>query len=351
VDDTEVSPASLREAQPMHEVESSRRLPLDLRPLATAQDLVVTRRQLADLGLGHEVVKFRTGGGVWSDLGPRVVVLHTGELTRRQRAWVGLLHAGPGAALALATAAEAGGLRGYLEWTVHVAVPHGREVGHLDHPKVRVRLHQTRHASSDLAPGRSPARHNLPRAVVEMASAMPSDNRTRAVIAAAVQQRLLGPGHLSQVVEARPTLPKRLLIRETIADVAGGAHSLPELDYARALRRAGLPEPTRQRKVCRPNGVWYLDNDFDDWLVTVEVNGMQHHDLLASEFDDVRRGGLQRRGRLVVDISSYTVRRRERVAVLRTAEALMSRGWVPSPSVRTRLHRYAREENWPLEAA
>jgi hypothetical protein len=335
----------------MQEVDSSRRLPLELRPLATTQDLVVTRRQLADLGLGHEAVKFRTGGGVWRDLGPRVVVLHSGELTRRQRAWVGLLHAGPEAALALATAAEAGGLRGYLEWTVHVAVPHGREVGHLDHPLVNVRLHQTRHVSSGLAPGRTPARHALPRAVIEMASAAHSDDRTRAVIAAAVQQRLLRPADLSRVVEARPTLPRRLLIRETIGDVAGGAHSLPELDYARALRRAGLPEPTRQRKVRRPNGVWYLDNDFDEWLVTVEVNGMQHHDLLASEADDVRRGGLQRRGRLLVDLSSYAVRRRERVAVLRTAEALMSRGWMPSPSVRTRLLRYASEENWPLEAA
>ena len=184
-----------------------------------------------------------------------------------------------------------------------------------------------------------------------MASAAHADSRTRALIAAAVQQRLLRPADLSRVVEARPTLPKRLLIRETIADVVGGAHSLPELDYARALRRAALPEPTRQRKVCRPNGVWYLDNDFDDWLVTVEVNGMQHLELLASEADDVRRGGLQRRGRLVVDVSSYSVRHRERVAVLRTAEALMSRGWVPSPSVRTRLMRYSREENWPLEAA
>jgi hypothetical protein len=184
-----------------------------------------------------------------------------------------------------------------------------------------------------------------------MASAAASDNRTRAVIAAAVQQRLLRAHDMSTYVDPRRTLPKRRLIRETIADVAGGAQSLPELDYARALRRAGLPAPTRQRKVRRPNGVWYLDNDFDDWLVTVEVNGMQHHDLLASESDDVRRGGLQARGRLVVDISSYTVRHRERLAVLRTAEALTSRGWVPTGAVRARLLRYAVKEDWPLEAA
>ena len=335
----------------MQELDSSRRLPATLRPLARAQDLVVARQQLAHMGLGHEAVRSRTAHGVWRSLGPHVVLLHSGEPTRRQRLWAGVLHAGPGAVLAQASAAEAGGLRGYLETAVHVAVAHGREVSDVDHPLVTVRVHQTRHAADDIVPGRQLARHSLARAVIEMASAAASDNRTRAVIAAAVQQRLLRVEEMSTYVDARRTIPKRRLIRETIADVAGGAQSLPELDYARALRRAGLPEPTRQRKVCRPNGVWYLDNDFDDWLVTVEVNGMQHHDLLASEADDVRRGGLQRRGRIVVDVSSYSVRHRERVAVLRTAEALMSRGWVPSPCVRTRLHRYAREENWPLEAA
>jgi hypothetical protein len=288
---------------------------------------------------------------VWRDLGPRVVLLHSGEPTRRQRLWTGVLHAGPRAVLALASAAEAGGLRGYLETSVQVAVAHGREVGDVEHPLVTVRVHQTRHAATDIVPGRQPARQSLARAVVEMASAATSDNRTRAVIAAAVQQRLLRAEAMSTYVNTRRTLPKRRLIRETIADVAGGAHSLPELDYARVLRRAGLPAPTRQRKICRPNGVWYLDNDFDGWLVTVEVNGMQHHDLLASESDDVRRGGLQARGRLVVDLSSYTVRHRERIAALRTAEALMSRGWVPPRAVRARLLRYAREEDWPFEAA
>jgi hypothetical protein len=126
---------------------------------------------------------------------------------------------------------------------------------------------------------------------------------------------------------------------------------LPELEYAQALRRAGLPDPTRQRKVRRANGVWYLDNDFDEWLVTVEVNGMQHHDLLASEADDLRRTGLQIRGRLVVDISSYSVRRRPRLAVVRTGEALMSRGWVPPPKVAHLLSEYARLEGWPGLAA
>ncbi len=38
---------------------------------------------------------------------------------------------------------------------------------------------------------------------------------------------------------------------------------MPELDFLRGLRRAGLPEPTRQTRLRRANGTWYLDNDFE----------------------------------------------------------------------------------------
>ncbi len=39
---------------------------------------------------------------------------------------------------------------------------------------------------------------------------------------------------------------RRLLIQATLADVAGGAHALSELDLADLLRRFGIPEPDRQ---------------------------------------------------------------------------------------------------------
>ena len=330
----------------MQELPSSRRLPASLRPLAEQQHEVVTRAQLAALHLGHEAVRSRTAQGIWRALGPRVVVLHTGTLSRQQKEWVGVLHSGPGSALARATAATAAGLRGFEEPDVHVAVEHGREVSDLVHPLVTVRIHQTRRPAAELALAREPVRHSIARAVVEMASAAATDNRCRAVLAAVVQQRLVRPDHLRDVIRTRPTMPRRRLVSETIEDVAGGAHSLPELDYARALRRAGLPQPTRQRVVRRRGGVWYLDNDFDEWAVTIEINGMQHHELLAREADDARRSSLQVRGRLVVDISSYAVRHRERVAVLRTAEALLGRGWPPGDRARRVLARYAAAEGW-----
>jgi hypothetical protein len=275
-----------------------------------------------------------------------VVVLHSGQLTRPQQRWVGVLHAGPGAVLTLATAAEAGGLVGFEADEVHVAVQHGRELDDLVDSAVTVRVHQTRHVTSDVAPLRQPARQKLARAVVELASSASTENRTRALIAAAVQQRLVRPDHLREFIASRPTLPKRRLIRETVGDVAGGAQSLPELDYSRALRRVGLPQPVRQRKVRRQNGVWYLDNDFDEWSVTVEVNGSQHYGLLASEADGVRRTVLQLHGRIVVDVSSYVVRHRVGLAMLATAGALMAHGYRPSARTRARLEEYARSEGW-----
>ncbi|HET9945017.1 MAG TPA: hypothetical protein VFR56_05160 [Actinomycetes bacterium] len=333
----------------MPESTPSRRFPTELRPLADEQDQVVTRAQLAELGIGHEGVRTRDAQGTWMAIGPRVVVLHTGELTRRQRAWVGVLHAGQGSALAMSTAAEHGGLRGYLEWDVHVAVAHGQEVGSLRHPLVTVRVHQTRHPAEDLVTTRTPPRHTMARAVVELAAVAGAADRCRAVLSAAVQQRLVRPEALADFVLRRPTLPRRQLIRETLAEVGGGAHSLPELDYGRVLRRAGLPSPTRQRIVQRADGRYYLDNDFEQWLVTVEINGSQHDDLIAREADGVRRQSLQETGRLVVDISAYCVRHEPEVAVLRTARALLSRGWQPSPRTVEMLSGYAGRAGWRLD--
>ena len=213
---------------------------------------------------------------------------------------------GDPAVLCLASAAEAGGLRGFEDADVHVATRHGRECDDLEAAAITVRVHQTRHVDANVVPLREPSRQTLARSVIEMASDADNDNRARALIAAAVQQRLARPGQLRAFVDKRPTLPMRALIRETISDVEAGSHSLPELDYARALRRSGLPQPTQQRKVRRGNGTWYLDNEFEPWQVTVEINGIQHYELLASEYDDRRRASLQVDGRIVVDLSSYT---------------------------------------------
>jgi hypothetical protein len=324
----------------------TRRLPSAIHDIAVRQDEVLSRKQLRDVDISDKQVSSRARSGLWRTIGSDVVVLHSGRLSRRQKWWAGVLHVRDPAILCLASAAEAGGLRGFEQADVHVATQHGRECEDLEDSLITVRVHQTRHVSADVVPLRDPSRQSLARAVLEMASDAENDNRTRALIAAVVQQRLVRPDQMRSFVDVRPTLPKRALIRETIIDVEAGSHSLPELDYARALRRSGLPQPAQQQRICRANGSWYLDNDFEQWQVTVEVNGIQHYELLANEYDDMRRASLQVEGRIVVDISSYSVRHRVGMAMLITAEALLARGWLPSPRAKKMLARYAAAESW-----
>jgi hypothetical protein len=340
-------------------------IPPGLDLLARRQAEVVSRAQLTALGVDRHMVSRREAGRVWRPLGPRAVVLHRGVLTREQRWWVGVLHgdlrdiAGverpddvPVVALTSLSAAEAGGLSGFETPVGHIAITHGREVEDLDAPTVRVRVHQTRHLEKDqVHPTLAPARIRLPRAVVESASnlSIGGPNRARALIAAAVQQHLVRPQELRSFAAGRLTLPGRRLLLETIDDAAGGAHSLPELEYLRALRATGLPEPTRQRKLQRSDGTWYLDNDFSEYLVTVEVNGLQHYEQLLREADDFKRTVLQISGRIVVDLSSYAVRRQKEQSMLITAEALSAHGWQPTARASRVLAAYRSRVGWDDE--
>jgi hypothetical protein len=308
------------------------------RELARRQQQVVSVRQLHQLEVTWHHVDVRIRAGSWQRIGPFVIVLHGGPLSERQKLWAAVLHGGKGATLCGLTAATADGLEGFEPAALQVLTPHGSNRDDLEHEQLRVRVHESRRLTdADVHPSRRPARTRLPRSIIDGASLAGSDGRCRAIVAASVQQRLVRPAELLVAARARKSLTRRALIIETINDVEGGSHSLPELEYLRGIRRVGLPMPSRQHVVRRGNGCYYLDCEFDAYQVTVEINGAQHIELLNKEADDIRRTGLAIGGRLMVDIGSHTVRHDIDGAMLITAAALRSRGWVPTPNVAQRL--------------
>ncbi|MGH8970565.1 MAG: DUF559 domain-containing protein [Actinomycetes bacterium] len=310
--------------------------------LAARQNGVLSRKQISALGGDPHLIARRRAAKVWQAVGPHVVVLHTGPLSPQQQRWAAVLHAGASAALFGLSALQADGLRGFDSPVLHVVAVHGKGRRELESEHVHIKVHESLHLGPErVHPTRTPPRQRPARAAVDAASLATTDGRARAVIAAVVQQGLVRPADLRLAVLADPTLPGRALILETVGDVAGGAHSLPELEWNRGLRQIGLPTPTRQRKVRHANGYWYLDADFDEWLVTVEINGAQHLDHLSRDVDDERRFVVSAGGRLMVDIASYVVRRELDRAMLRTARALGSRGWQPDEIVTGRLQRLA----------
>jgi hypothetical protein len=323
--------------------------------LAKRQELVVSRRQLAEFGVTRQVISRRETAGHWIAVGPLVVVLRPGGLTRPQQLWAGVLHAGGDACLARLTGLEAAGLTGFRDDDVHVCRTHGENTDDLVHELVQVRVHESRNLPPpDLLRTSSPPRMSQDRCAADAASDARSERACRTILAMCVQQRLIVPGRLRAMVVERHNLPRRKLILETLGDLEGGAHSLPEQDFLRSLRRARVPLPVRQRIVRRSDGRYVLDCDYDDWLVTVEINGSQHFDVRQKEYDDIRRTRLAIGGRLVVDLGSWIVRHDGDLAVLITADALLARGWRPAPDVRARLLDMARDHatfSWSSTAA
>ena len=322
-----------------------------LAELRANQDQVLSRAQLAELGFDRHAVSHRVTTDRWRAVGSRVVVLATGELTWRQRTWVAVLHAGPVSALADLTAAQAGGLTGFESSALHVVVPHGADGTDLVDRRagVTVRVRQSRRFDeARIHPTHTPRRLRLPEALVGAAAVAPSDTRARLLLMAPVQQRLVTPGDLRDAIDDRIRLRRRRLMLECVDDIEGGAHSLPEAEWTRAILRYRLPVPTRQRKVRRADGTWYLDAEFEEFLMGVEINGSQHLVAGALVLDDHRRNVLGTGGRLMITIGSHVVRHRPGQAVVATAAALLSRGWTPEPHVLARLESLAAAERMDL---
>ncbi|MBA2415843.1 MAG: hypothetical protein H0V64_08160 [Geodermatophilaceae bacterium] len=95
---------------------------------------MLSRTQLARLGVTRHRIRSEIRAGRRRLIGPRVVAMHRGPLADTPRRWIAVLHGGPRAALAAWTAAEVAGLRGFERTEVHIVVARGRFVPRLPAP-------------------------------------------------------------------------------------------------------------------------------------------------------------------------------------------------------------------------
>jgi len=295
-------------------------------PLAhalTEQHGVLAMRQAVRL-LGRGVVRWRLQDGVWQRPHHRVVVTHNGPLTPQQHLWVALCAAPPGSVLSGATAAAQDGLRGFEDRTIHVTIRQGQRRPLVDGAAFRW---SGQLSALDVHPLRSPPRTRTARSLLDMAADATSDRAARSVLLAGVQQRLVQPPALTEALLTRGPCLRHALILETIEDSTGGVHSVPEREFRQLVRARGLPEPARQRLLQRPDGRYYLDSDWSDYGVSVEVQGSHHHRIESWDDDLERHNAISAGGRRVMHFSSYAIRHRSgRVASL-LAEALQTGGW------------------------
>lgn len=284
----------------------------------------------------EDQLRWRIASGRWQKPARGVVVAQSGPLTERQRFRAALLRAGPQAALAGLTAARLEGFKGFedqrsfAETPIHLLVPGGykRRAAPMG---LFVVTHYTRTLTNeDVHPLRQPRRTRMARSLVDAAAWMLTDRGAMAVLAAGVQQRLVRPEDLMKVVDGTGTLHRRKLIRETIADIAGGSQALSELDFTRQVIRAfRLPEPSRQSARRDPKGRRrWTDVTWDDYKVAVEIDGAQHTEDPLQRWDDMERDidlGLD--GYQTLRFPAWLVRTRPEYVARKVLEALRRAGY------------------------
>jgi very-short-patch-repair endonuclease len=273
-------------------------------------------------------IRHRLDCGQWQRPHRAVFVTTTGVFTHEQERWIAALAAGPGALVAGLSALEQLGLRGYARSTFHLLLPAGRRYGQ---PPLWAQVHRTRHLpAADVHQLAAPPCTMPARSLVDAAQWARTDDEARADVAAAFQQRMVSSAEVYAVLGRMLRVRRGSLIERTVADAAGGAHSLAELAFLALSRRAGFPEPKLQRVRRDASGrKRYLDVLYEEYGVHVEIDGAQHMDVRRA-WDDMRRQNeIWIAGERVLRFPAWLVRERPDEVVAQVRAALIAAGWRP----------------------
>lgn len=283
---------------------------------------VVSRAMLRAAGISADDVRAEVRAERWTTHGQQTVALHTRPLGRDEQLWRAVWETGPDvAALDGVTALLAAGMTGYTEERIHLSVVHSHRVKRLS----GVRVHQiTRRHDHELEP------HGIPRvrpavAAIRAAHWADSDRQAALLLLMPVQQGLLRATDLLETARTIRGRRRRAFVGGVIRDIALGAQSLGELDFARLCRARGLPEPDRQVVREGRNGRIYLDVRWDCGVV-VEIDGIQHTWGLAPVLDALRQNRVTLSRDTVLRIPNVGLRLHEDDFMDQVAQALQLRG-------------------------
>jgi very-short-patch-repair endonuclease len=290
--------------------------------LAGEQAGVVSRIQAYGLGVSRAQIRAQVRARRWRRVGSQSIALTTGPLTPSARRWAAVFEAGPRAQLDGVSALEASGLTGFASARIRVSVPRGARVRRARGLDIR----QTRRwEAADLVTVGIP---RTPPAVAAVRAALwaVSDRQAALLLTMTVQQRLATAEGLGVAALRIRRDRRRRLLHRVILDLAGGAQSLGEQDFARECRRRGLPEPTRQVMRRGRDGRYHLDVEWEQWGVVVEIDGIQHLWAANVVSDALRQNDVTLQDSIVLRIPLLGLRVSPDTFFAQIEEALRRRG-------------------------
>lgn len=278
------------------------------RDLAEAQAGMLSRSQLRALGITESALRHHVAIGRWAHRSANVVSTTTGPLSVGQRLWLGVLHGGPSAMIGGLNAAEHLGLERWHRDHVTVLVNNPMSFD----PLPGFRFVRTRRSYKLLiSPGELPVCRLEP-AVLMFASREPHLRTALGAVTATVQQRRTTAEQLLEWVALLAPLRRARAIRDLLGDVAGGAHSLAEVDLRKACRDHGVQPPQSQRvRFDRAGHKRYTDCEWtlcDGRTLVLEVDGAFHDDALQGTLDRRRNRKLTSATRTVIQCSAWEIR-------------------------------------------
>ncbi len=248
-------------------------------------DGVLTLGRLRGLGYDHAAVSREVDNDRWTRLGTHTVALHTGPVGPAALRWRAVWEVAEQVALVDGVSAlQAAGLTGYTDDVIHVSVPRGAQC-----PQVEgVRIHRVTRRDDEAAPSGLP-RTRLEVAALRGAAWARTDRQAALVLCLVVQQRLTTGHRLLAALPRVRNRGRRPFVRQVLKDIADGAQSLGELDFAEMCRRHGVPPPDRQVLRRTALGRVYLDARWDGSRFVVEIDGAGHRVGLAVTDDNLRQ--------------------------------------------------------------
>jgi very-short-patch-repair endonuclease len=285
---------------------------------------VLSRCLLRERGIDRHAVAREVAADRWRAHGGQTIAVHTQELGIPALWWRAVWEVGcRSAALDGASALIAAGVTGYDSALVHVSVPDAFSPSRVS----GVRPHRVQRVEGEVILNRGVPRVAPALAAVRAAHWAVSDRQAALLLVLPVQQGIVSGAQLVAASRAVSGRRRRALVPQLVLDITDGARSLGELDFATMCRRRGLPEPDRQtlRRTARGNA--YLDVEWRQCGLVVEIDGSQHTAGLALVVDHLRQNEITlQRGR-VLRISLLGLRVSADAFLEQVARGLFGSNW------------------------
>jgi very-short-patch-repair endonuclease len=284
--------------------------------MATKQQGIVTRRQLAGAGLSPGQIRFAVKDGVLHRVYRGVYAVGHLALAPQARERAALLACGPGSVISHHSAAYLWGLTDEAPKVIDVTL-----VGRRCRPKPGIRLH----LDSGLDRHDLRHRHNLlitspARTIIDLAAETRMDQQER-LIAEARVKRLIQDGELEKALERNAGRPGTRRLRAVLEAEGkpGITRSEAERILRRLLRQAGLPQPQTNVMVGR----YEVDFVWPEQRVAIELDSWQFHRHRQAFEQDRRKGlALQAAGLDLSRLSALQIRDEPFPVIAQIARAL-----------------------------